>query len=104
MGRKPTDFEEQLLANAKYQKLIRALKTESLRRKDILLLLNMQNTNSCRERITRMLITIGNHYPLYEPIPAHFKILTDEDLKEYEELYRTQKQARENQRKWQTTK
>lgn len=105
MGRQIRDFNEQLLAtNGKYQKLIRALRIEPMRHKDILLLLNMPDTHANRGKISRMLVTIGNYYPLYEPVPAHFKILTDEDLEEYEQLYRTQKQVRENERQWQLQK
>lgn len=84
--------------------MVEHLKIDVMTNRDILLLFNMKNTAASRATIYRMLMTIGNYYPLYEPIPAQYKILTDEDLEEYEQLYRTQKQVRENERKWRVQK
>lgn len=50
-----------------------------------------------------MLHNIGDYYQLYEPIPAQFKILGMEDLDQYE-LYRMQKEVRENKEIWQIRK
>lgn len=83
----------------KYKLLIAHLKEKEMTCNDILLLFNVPNTHSNRVSISNMLMTLGNHVPIYEPIPAHYKILTDKDLEEYQELYRQQKKMREDRKK-----
>lgn len=89
--------QKKILDNPAYRIIVNALQKEVLKPADICRLLNMQEINrkAC-DRIVRMLDSIGVCFPVYEPIPNSYKILTDEDIDQYRDDYLRQKQQRED--------
>lgn len=71
--------------------LVKALKVQTMSSGEMLDMLQMPRTIHNRGIIRRLIDTISINYPVFEPIPAQFKILTEEDIEEYQDLYRRQK-------------
>lgn len=89
---------EELLEKKSYRLLIEALKEDVLSPSDICRLLQIPKINSkSYGRIVGMIDTIGNYYPVYEPIPNNYKILTQKDMDQYYDEYSKQKKHKEEQ-------
>lgn len=76
------------------ERVAKIMKEQELSAGQIIEVLRLPKVYSSYTNVRRLLILMGNHYPVYEPIPGHFKILTESDMDEYQQLYRRQKDAR----------
>lgn len=72
--------------------LVPHLLAKTMKPMDMIECLGLPVKASSYNRLTILINAIGARYPLYEPCPHQYKILTDEDLEEYRKQLQEKKQ------------